>query len=368
VDETASLLALLHGARRSYTTLRMTVREWRDQERLHEAIERASRVTSSGGQHGYVGGSSGAYESELRLWIEPPDRARQEARTDASGDVYSSLLVVEGTRWSAYYPRSGAVTSGRGDGPRRSVGGAGLLDPTVLLVADRIEIVGRAVVAGRDGIRVRIANEPSVIERSVHGVPLQADTLEAVVDAERGVLLYRAALLDGEPYSTSEALEVAYDERFPPDTFVFVVPDGSRPRPARTPDAPPQRVAVGEAAAAVSFALLAPDRLPPGWQVDASVVERYGRTVVELAICGQDGADLVSVTERAATGRFPTSDRFDAVTYDGVSYLATRADDDEAWQRPGIVLFERDGTRVQLTSQALDSERLLALATRFRVV
>ncbi len=84
----------------------------------------------------------------------------------------------------------------------------------------RLDLVAEGPVtwAGREAVRLR-------------GVPVEewegppeplwwgADEYEAVVDAERGVVLRLASRLGGEDFDALEVEEIHFDERFPEDTF-----------------------------------------------------------------------------------------------------------------------------------------------------
>jgi outer membrane lipoprotein-sorting protein len=385
MDETAALVALLYGARSSYSTLRMTTLDTVDQARVHEALERRNNERSRGGRSGQIAIStllvddadedeprerSDRQETITRLWVELPGRARQETAMTFGGRSYASLLVIDGENWWRHDSTSGATTN-IGDDRRIGPGGVGgdMLDPSDLL-ADRLEVVGRTTVAGRAGIAVRCTPAPaSVVERQGHARHDLGDALDVVVDEERGILLRRASLLDDEPISVSEVTEIAFDETLPPDTFVFVSPDGEPARPLHETVTEPRRVPLHEAAAAVSFAVLAPDRLPSGWQIDAMLLDhpRAGQSV-SLFARSDDGAASVNANQQPARGRLPSGEGLRTIERGGVDYVVMASDDDHSPFRQTLVLFERSGTRVQLTSQNLDSEGLLTLAERFRAV
>lgn len=53
---------------------------------------------------------------------------------------------------------------------------------------------------------------------------------ELAVDAERGVILRATSFIDGQEFFVHEVLEIAFDEDFPDDTFVFTPPPGERSR------------------------------------------------------------------------------------------------------------------------------------------
>ena len=72
--------------------------------------------------------------------------------------------------------------------------------------------------AGREAVRLRGV---PVEEWEYPPEPLWrgADEYEAVVDAERGVVLRLASRLGGEDFDALEVEEIHFDERFPEDTF-----------------------------------------------------------------------------------------------------------------------------------------------------
>ena len=79
----------MHGARGRLTTVRATVRMWSHVARTHEAMRRRGTVVTYGPQVEEV-----ERESIFRVWLAPPDRAREE--TD--GERYSvrrGAAVVE---------------------------------------------------------------------------------------------------------------------------------------------------------------------------------------------------------------------------------------------------------------------------------
>jgi hypothetical protein len=382
MTDAAPLLALLHGSRRSYTTLRLTLREWAHQGRVSEALERRNRT--SGGRQSQIIMSvieddedavpreppSDEYETTTRLWIELPDRAREERTHRILGGDELHTRVIDGPLWWFHAPRQGTLTnegetetSGSG---MRDVGAGGLLEPSALLSVYQLEVTGSETVAGRAGIRVRCTrNAPSVLGSSVHAHELGGE-LEVVVDAERGILLRRTAMLDGEPMQISEVLEVAFDEQLDPALFVFASPDGTPARPLRQVMYSHRRVALHEAAADARIAVLAPERLPEGWELHARVFDEAERDQsVHLFIRSDDGSIQVNVNERPARGRLPESEQLRLVERDGITYGVYSGEDPP--YRQMLVIFERDGTRAQLTSQQLDAERLLDLAAGFRV-
>ena len=59
----------------------------------------------------------------------------------------------------------------------------------------------------------------NIHQAAARGFARGADEYEAVVDAERGVLLRCASRLGGEDFDALEVEEIHFDEQFPEDTF-----------------------------------------------------------------------------------------------------------------------------------------------------
>jgi outer membrane lipoprotein-sorting protein len=274
------LLELLHGARQRWQTVRLVVRRWHELERGHRAMERgAERARARGAgvailRAGPPRSSEDdaevpkVSESISRLWLDPDrDRVRIE-RSDPHGGFYS---VRVGERWWSYHPISGAISNE--DDPSVRIGGAdevaALLDPALLLGSLDLEVIGERTGAGRDGIVVRATlREVEDPHRQGHYLPEGADDFEVLVDVERGILLRLEARLDDGPFMILELMEVNFDEPFPDDVFVFQPPPGEQVRPHRDVYAPPEGMSVEEAVRRAPFTVLAPRRLPDGWQLN----------------------------------------------------------------------------------------------------
>ena len=116
MTELGDVLELLHGAGRSFDTVRVEAREWRHNHRLLAAYDRASERAARGGQivvSRLAGADDVPAESEtlLRAWFEQPNRVREER--DDAGHHY--VAVADGTRWWQRLP-GWATTSEEGDG------------------------------------------------------------------------------------------------------------------------------------------------------------------------------------------------------------------------------------------------------------
>jgi hypothetical protein len=82
-------------------------------------------------------------------------------------------------------------------------------------------------VAGRDAVELRVGTiswgYPPTIFRDFYTPEGTTDHL-LLVDAEIGVILRAAARLEGREFYVAEVTEIAFDERFPEDTFRLELP------------------------------------------------------------------------------------------------------------------------------------------------
>ena len=159
------VLELLHGAGRSFGTVRVEAREWRHNHRLLAAYDRA--MERARGAALVVSRLAGAddvpAETEVlvRAWFEQPNRVREER--DDAGSRY--VAVADGARWWQRMP-GWATMSEEGDGWASGQIGHSvrpLLDPWQLVGALELNAIGRTTVRGPRGVRPRggHAREPA---------------------------------------------------------------------------------------------------------------------------------------------------------------------------------------------------------------
>jgi hypothetical protein len=113
----------------------------------------------------------------------------------------------------------------------------------------RVRAVPRTPSAGNDGPLMRLG-------------AVGADEVLLDVDAERGALLRIESRFEREPIALSEVVEIAFDETFDEDTFVFTPPTGQAVR--SVVDLLPVRhdLTIEQAVALAPFTVWIPARLP----------------------------------------------------------------------------------------------------------
>ena len=203
MNDLGGALALLLDARNRYSTARAVIRSvftpipGADEGEGEDAITRDEWVT--------------------RIWLARPDRLRVEE--DRAG---WSIGIRDGATWWAVDSDGSnhsnvdepEVGSDIGDHTRL------LFDPSPLVGALKLEVVEETEVLGRQAIRMRGPRRPNVLTTSFELEELEPDDeLEIDVDAERGVLLRRCSEHRGHRWFLQEALEIAFDEEFDPQTF-----------------------------------------------------------------------------------------------------------------------------------------------------
>jgi outer membrane lipoprotein-sorting protein len=300
------------------------------------------------------GGSRESPESSTttyRLWWEGPERFREEIGADAR-----HVLVRDGERWWTGSRDWGVVSSetDRG-GPQQGALGH-LVEPGRLLAVFRLHPKGTGSVAGRRTLGATGAPRPGDdgALMVVHRVGAGADGVELDVDAERGTLLRLTALLDGEPFHSFEVTELAFDEAFPPETFVYAPEPGEDP-PERWR---PERLRLDEAAQRAPFTLLAPARVPEGWRLHVTWMEPRDRPRVaasaHLSYESADGAYTVQIRQQATD---EPHEEWLAFARRGDVEVADAGED---VQPRHYVRAERNETFVELSGD--DLELLLTLA------
>jgi outer membrane lipoprotein-sorting protein len=359
MSELGDLLELLHGARDRWTTVRLTIRAWRHHERSMQAWK-AQQDSHEGATWTHFGIADGEPEPEMsqmltRLWIHG-DRLREECE----GDEHAHLGIRRGRLWWIYDEMNGAISNENNPDHGSSVGELyrRLLDPSRIIGGVRFDILGRTSAAGRDGIRVlaipRATDNPY---RDLPDLEGAADEHELVVDAERGVLLRVASRFRGENFHVQDVLDIAFDEQFPDELFVFEPPEGERVRPAGARLTLPD-VTLVEAQRAASFTVWIPRPLDAGWQLRAIYMPAEERPPtpegVSIHYFRDDASHQFSLHEVAARERDEFAGAWDELEHEGEQLLVAETPQ-------ARVRVEREGTQITIHSQDLEVERLLEL-------
>lgn len=353
MGDLGDLLELMHTAPERSRSVRLTVREWNHLARAAAAFERWTRASQGRAQalFGHTGGHPEESTTTYRLWWEGPGRFREQI---GAPDPRHEL-VRDGERWWAASPDWGVVSSeSEGGGPQQSAL-AHLVEPGRLLGALRLEPAGSRNVAGRDALTAAGTPRPGDDGAGlvIHRLGAGAESIELAIDAERGIALHIAALFDREPFHSFEVTDIAFDETFPAETFVYSGQAGDVPTPWR-----PEHLRLDEAARRAPFTLLAPARVPERWRLHVTWMDGRERPpmvpTAHLLYESEDGAYTVQLRQHA-TGApseewLPYESRGDVEVADAGENVTPRH----------YVRTEQLGTRVELSGD--DAELLLALA------
>jgi hypothetical protein len=236
-----------------------------------------------------------------------------------------------------------------------------LIDPAPLLPGLELELLDETHHAGRLAHRVR--GLPSrVFWHDLFGLSPGADEYTLLIDAERGILLRAAALLEGQEFSVTEVEEVAFDEDLRPDLFVLELASGERVRTHEDlAEHFPDEVALEEAARRASFTVWVP-QLRRGWHPEV----RYGRgsedypspETVHLHYFSEKKGQL-SITETARDEKRGKS--WEPVSRDGQEY--------RVWpesgrpRMPTLVRLHKGDTSIEFQSRDLDRDELTKIAS-----
>jgi hypothetical protein len=303
------------------------------------------------------------------VWLAPPDRAREE-REDPGGAWFG---VRRGRLWWRYDAHNGAMSNEDqpevGSGIGQEFGS--LLDPAELIgLLDFGEISpGRR--AGRPTLHVRAV--PRVLADG-YDAPLWrlgamgADDLRLDVDAERGTLLRIESRFEQQPFAISEILEIAFDEQFPEDTFVFTPPPGEEVRSIAAQFPVRRDLTIEQAVALAPFTVWIPARVPAGWETEIGFAAEQDRPPmaphVFLNYRASDGTHGLRIAESPADGP-----RDEEAEGPGGPWRAIDRNDRqmhirepaESWQ-PAQARLDLAGTRILIHSTDLGADALADLA------
>lgn len=354
----------MHEARGRLETVRATVRIWNHIARTHEAMTRRGTVVT-------YGPSTEETEREcvMRVWLSPPDLAREER----DGEAYS---VRRGPLWWSYDPVNGA----RSNEDNREIGSGGtgeevwwLVDPAPIIGLLDYDGFARGRRAGRETIDVRAVPRAigdgdswALVRLTGEG----ADEIRLSIDAEQGALLRIEMRLGGQPYAIYEVLEVAFGEPFADNVFEFAPPPGEEVRAIGDEFHVRRELTIEQAVALAPFTVWIPARLPGGWTSEIAFADANDRPPiapsVHIDFRARDGMHGVHVVELGAD-RAGDNDEYEParaapweeIERDGRT-MEIR-DGAESWQ-PAQLRVELDGTRILMHSNDIAADSLADLA------
>ena len=372
------LLVLMQGAHRSFRTLCGELRSWRHNPRAHEAFERqhgdarASQITLVSVGDATAEPPPPESEDRVRIWLVRPDRLREELTSSYGGRPLESTLVQVGDTWWSHTPGTGAVTN---DGDLSSQHGSrlqrGMLDPIEMLLWRELEITGTSVHAGRPVIG--LASRPSTRDSCFpDGMGITGTWPEEyLVDAERGVLLRIATLMDGEPFAISEFVSVAFDEEIAEERFDFVLPPGEQLRNVRDRMDPDLRIVpLHEAARSAPFGVYVPAQVPSDWQVRVHFIDENGEhgwpASVSIHYRGDSSRVNVNLNELGAGDAIlpsaaPNGDDW-RVEQLAIGELRLWEPSEMERGMPRIGVIDIGGTRIQISTGDLGPDAIAELA------
>lgn len=360
MTELGELLELMHGATSRAASVHATMTERRRPELLERAFrrfaERVQLALGGGYFHMPLGGVvPGAEAAEhvwrLELWAEP-ERFRQHR----TGPDAEQVLVVDGDRWWEWSQAFGLHSHEDRAGVVLHHGGLDLLDPSGFLAGHTLEAAGEALGAGRRAMRVRVQGRSRGDRLS--GLEPGVDEAELLLDAERGLALRRAELVDGDEALVREVEQIAYDESLPPETFVFELPAAASARG----QAEPHVTTVDEAAALASFTVFKLAAMPPAWRVQAIYVAATELPTlpdsVTLVYTRPDGGQRLRIRETTREHELPATGGERRFEHRGRSSIAL-GPERPAGREPTELIFARDGTHIRMSSSELSLAALL---------
>jgi len=353
------LLELMHGATGRVRSVQAEIVERRRPELLERAFRRfAERVEMARGGgyfHIPLGGVSPGEQADEHVWRVELSAEAGRFRQERRGPDAEHVLVVDGERWWSWSPAFGLRSHEDERGVHHD-GGLDLLDPSGFLSGYALEQAGEAVAAGRPTRRIRVRSTSS--RHRPFDLEPGIEEAELLLDAERGLVLRRAELVDGEEAFVREVEQIAYDEALPPEVFVFELPAGASAQGR----AEPQVTTVDAASTLASFPVFKLDPVPPEWRVQAVYVAATAHPTlpdsVTLLYSRPDGGQHLQIRETTREHELPAIGGERRFERGDRSYTAL-GPERPASREPAELIFAIEATQIRMSSSELPLERLL---------
>ncbi len=311
MTDTAELVAALYRA--DWTRLSLSARAtvWSDREARRRLFERAmaerardlgpgARLLRPPGDH--LGTGPRRPTTEVRFLLAPGGRYR------VGGGDHDPATVCDGrSQWAIHSGMAHRLPDEVRRPPLR-----GLLAPRWLIACYELALAGDDQVAGRPVHRVT-GTPRAVTTRRGSGDYHLLDRVEALVDAELGILIRSEQIFDGQPLELAELHDLVTDPPQASDPGMFRPPAGmpSRDDPLFgnfTPEGPGWKAATtvaGAAASAMGFAVRHAPHRPPRREADDAEPDMppdaYDVAALSTAAGDPPGDELVNLLHR--TGR-----------------------------------------------------------------
>jgi hypothetical protein len=174
--------------------------------------------------------------------------------------------------------------------------------------------------------------------------------------------------------SVHEVVEIAFDEVFADDTFMFTPPPGEQVRSIKDQFAVQHGLTIEQAVARAPFTVWIPARVPSGWETEIAFAAENDRPAmapqVHMHYRATDGTHGFSVAESPADhpGEHSEYEHARPGPWQDIERnqrpMRTR-EPAESWQ-PAQVRLELEGTRIHIHSTDLAAESLATVAAELR--
>jgi hypothetical protein len=181
-------------------------------------------------------------------------------------------------------------------------------------------------------------------------------------------LLRVESRFEQQQLAVSEVLEIAFDEQFPEETFVFTPPPGEEVRSIAEQSTVRRDLTIEQAVALAPFVVWIPARLPAGWETQIAFAAARDRPPaaphVFLHYRAGDGTHAVSIIESPADHPSDVEAEGPGGPWREIERERRQIDvrePAESWQ-PAQSHAYLDGTRILISSTDLGAEALADLA------
>jgi hypothetical protein len=361
VSELGDLLELIHGAAGRVGSVQATLSERCRPQRLESAFRRFGERTGFARGGGYffapLGGVAAGEEADVHVWEIRLWADAGRFRAERVGPDLESVVVVDHERWWSWSPGLGLNSHEDEDGVT-NLGGLDLLDASEVLGDCELELARETRVAGRSAKRVRVRGGRGRGHPLGLALGIEEATLE--IDAERGFVLRRIELEEGQPAFLREVEKIVYDEPLAADRFMFALPARSARGQAK-----PQMTSLDASARLASFPVWKLEEVPQDWRVDALFVPATERPTrpdsVTLLYSRRDGGERLEIQQRTQEHELPVVGSERRFEHDGRLYIAL-GPARPAGLEAAVLIFAANSTQIRLSSSTLSLERILELA------